>query len=208
MAGYPSKRSFGDVAHLSSWHPEIPQIACALTQICLANDLVEREKWVPAARMSVTDYLIRLCKYSYCSGEVFVVLLVLLRRLTDSHGIRLTSRTVYSLIIGTFVVAVKVKDDVIHKNSFYAEVGCVTVQELNSYERFVLASLDWNIYTGADDYHQAIENLGKLRPLLQRHIELSLVPPIPSKRIIEDNSHGETSEVEGGPCSNNTILSQ
>ena len=184
MAGYPSKRSFNDVAHLPSWHSEIPQIASALTQICLANDLEETVEWKPEACISIADYFIRLCKYSCCSGEVFVVMLVLLRRLTDCYNIGLSSRTIYSMIAGTFVVAVKLKDDIIHKNSFYAEVGCVSVQELNACERFVLSSLDWNICVDAADYQQTIDSLIKLRPLLHRHIELLLIPPIPCERNI------------------------
>lgn len=88
---------------------------------------------IPA--MSIQRYLERIFKYAHCSLSVFVVAYAYIDRLMLNHpGFRLTSLNVHRLLITSVMVATKFLDDLHHRNAYYAKVGGLTTEEINSLE--------------------------------------------------------------------------
>jgi len=88
---------------------------------------------IPA--MSIQRYLERIFKYAHCSPSVFVVAYAYIDRLMLNHpGFRLTSLNVHRLLITSVMVATKFLDDLHYRNAYYAKVGGVTTEEINSLE--------------------------------------------------------------------------
>jgi hypothetical protein len=100
--------------------------------------------------LSIHDYVHRLSKYFKCSSTMFVLVLMYIDEViaaakTQGENIVICSQTVHRLIITTLVVAVKYFEDSHYSNRFYAEVGGISLQELNKLETAFLLFLKWDV---------------------------------------------------------------
>jgi hypothetical protein len=51
------------------------------------------------------------------------------------------------------LIAIKFNEDLFYENSFYAKVGGISLQEINSLEQHLLKSLDYKLYLPNDVYY-------------------------------------------------------
>lgn len=84
--------------------------------------------------ITVSDYLHRIAIYSNISAETLVLSVIQLARISLLPDVPLTSTTIHRLILTSVLVCTKYCDDVFLKNRFYAELGGISVSELNDME--------------------------------------------------------------------------
>ena len=76
-------------------------------------------------------------------------MVIYLDRLQSEHlDLVINSCCIYRLLIASLVLAIKYCDDSYYKNSFYAQVGGISVDELNILERELYSLLDFKLYVG------------------------------------------------------------
>ena len=90
--------------------------------------------------MAIQDYIHRLCRYSECSKEVICYMFLLLGNAT-MNKLTITHRNVHKLVLTSFVISCKLRDDNYKSNAFYAEVGGVSLETLNEMELLFLDTL-------------------------------------------------------------------
>eukprot|EP01062_Namystynia_karyoxenos_P063216 TRINITY_DN56033_c0_g1_i1.p1 TRINITY_DN56033_c0_g1~~TRINITY_DN56033_c0_g1_i1.p1 ORF type:complete len:563 (+),score=121.38 TRINITY_DN56033_c0_g1_i1:111-1691(+) len=151
-------RCIAEVCGAEACHPLLEQIADIIVEVCGRQDafIFQNALGIPLSvfdaprpfNTSIHDYLIRFTKYGYCSKEVFVCMLIYL----DRFGAMMTlhSRNVHRALLAAFVCAAKLRDDVYFANSHYAQVGGVSLEELNVIELCFLQVLDWNMHVHGD----------------------------------------------------------
>eukprot|EP01135_Chromosphaera_perkinsii_P002961 Nk52_evm72s230 gene=Nk52_evmTU72s230 len=131
--------------------------------------------------ISILQYLERIAKYAPCSTQCFIIALIYLDRIiyakdktkakggnegvktgTDCGEIMLTSLNVHRLLITSIMTAAKYFDDNYYKNQFYARVGGVPNNELNTLELEFLFMLDFNLHITELEYEKyKLKLLGK-----------------------------------------------
>lgn len=169
MAHTASRRRFDEVWRLAAFHPLLPDIARDLTALCVEGDAARARAGkarVPSvfdgmepAAMSIQDYLVRLCKYSYCSPWTFPVMRVYIARFQAARVRKgatpdITSHNVHRLVLTCFVVAAKLRDDVYYANAYYAQVGGVSLRDINALEAHLLTLLDWTTHVEPEELAQ------------------------------------------------------
>eukprot|EP01060_Flectonema_neradi_P021386 TRINITY_DN2898_c6_g1_i1.p1 TRINITY_DN2898_c6_g1~~TRINITY_DN2898_c6_g1_i1.p1 ORF type:complete len:184 (+),score=36.02 TRINITY_DN2898_c6_g1_i1:48-554(+) len=97
--------------------------------------------------MPVVQYLLRLVKGARGTAELFTVMLIFINRLEQCAGIELTSRNCHRLLLTTFVIASKATEDFLFSNKYYAQIGGISLQDLNEMEVAFLNSTNWNTST-------------------------------------------------------------
>eukprot|EP00756_Hemistasia_phaeocysticola_P031354 Hpha_TRINITY_DN16348_c0_g1::TRINITY_DN16348_c0_g1_i3::g.59308::m.59308 len=99
-------------------------------------------------------YVQRLKKYFYCSPECFLVAYVLIDRLVDKFRdrFRIASYSMHRMLLTALMTAAKMRDDKFYTNRYYAQVGGISVTELNFLECYFLNMLDWNIHVSLEHY--------------------------------------------------------
>lgn len=148
------------------------------------NFCAERE---PA--ISVQRYVDRLVAYMYCSVEVFIYALAYLRRIV-ALGCPLHSRSVHRLLFTAVVVAAKVRDDFYWSMLYYAQVGGVDKQDLQTMElRFLLNMINFRAEVMPEEYREITQSIS----LAVKHVPL----PINS-----------TSDLASSYCSVSTVQSE
>ena len=110
--------------------------------------------------VSLHKYLERLSDYMKCSEECYVLAMIYIERLMKADcALTLNSLCVHRLILSAVAIAAKFFDDKYYKNSYYARVGGISVQEINTLERNFLFIIDFNLYVSDkqySDYHNML----------------------------------------------------
>ncbi|XP_022769664.1 cyclin-U2-2-like [Durio zibethinus] len=85
--------------------------------------------------MTIQSYLERIFRYTKAGPSVYVVAYVYLDRFCQSNPrFRIDTRNVHRLLIITIMVASKYVEDMNYRNSYFARVGGLTINELNNLE--------------------------------------------------------------------------
>eukprot|EP01065_Artemidia_motanka_P042441 TRINITY_DN569_c1_g3_i1.p1 TRINITY_DN569_c1_g3~~TRINITY_DN569_c1_g3_i1.p1 ORF type:complete len:308 (+),score=102.91 TRINITY_DN569_c1_g3_i1:212-1135(+) len=167
MAVVPSTRTFSEVEHLPCYVDILPLISERYHSLCVQND--GQKDPVPAdmrafcssqpPAMSVNDFIVRLCKYGHCSPETFVVMIIFLERCLERSSCPVNSKTFLRLILGSFVVAAKLRDDVYYTNAYYASIGGLTTGHVNAMEIALLRSIDWDVGVAQEEFEKVRERM-------------------------------------------------
>mmetsp|Transcript_30285 Transcript_30285/g.96815 ORF Transcript_30285/g.96815 Transcript_30285/m.96815 type:complete len:312 (-) Transcript_30285:155-1090(-) len=122
---------------------------------CLGSQLFARFHAIHPPQIDIVDYLTRLMKHFKCSCECYVVAWAYIDRLLRCQpDFTISALTLHRLSLTSLVLAVKFTDDVILSNSWYAQVGGVTTQELNALEANFLEMLSWRAHVSQEEYER------------------------------------------------------
>ena len=69
-----------------------------------------------------------------------------------TSGIILNPHNIHRIILGCLILAIKYNEDIYYTNKHYAEVGGLTLKEINELEFFSFQLLDFNLYISDDIY--------------------------------------------------------
>ena len=71
-------------------------------------------------------------KFMNCSISVFIYSLILIDRAQECNPVFVVNKkNIHRLVLAANIVSVKYLDDIYYKNSYYANIGGVTVKLLN-----------------------------------------------------------------------------
>eukprot|EP00939_MAST-03C_sp_MAST-3C-sp1_P004939 g4939.t1 len=104
-------------------------------------------------------YLDRLTKYLKCTKESYVLALAYLERLTRTVRLEITPLNEHRLLLVGVRVASKFLNDVHFDNKYYAEIGGISVKELNFLELAFVYALAFRLYVSESDYERVRRRL-------------------------------------------------
>ncbi|KJP87179.1 hypothetical protein AK88_03226 [Plasmodium fragile] len=104
--------------------------------------------------ISIKNYVERIGKYTGCSNECFVLLMIYLDRIVKINSdITLSLLCIHRLLITAIMIAAKFFDDLYYSNAFYAKVGGVSTEEINKLEGTFLHLIDYNLFVSSEEYN-------------------------------------------------------
>jgi len=110
--------------------------------------------------ISLPEYIERIRAYIPCSTECFVLAIVYIDRVLQTHPTFVVSQlNVHRLFITALVVACKFHDDFYFSNKYYSVVAGVSNVELNALEAKFCKLLSWKLFVKPDEYehyHQSV----------------------------------------------------
>jgi len=146
----------------------LPVLACVLTELCASNDeqsdpkrIVSKFHALCVPSLDIKGYLERIAKYSGCSPECFVLCLVYIDRIIQCRRFIVNSYSIHRLLITGSMLATKFFDDHYYNNAYYAKVGGVTCEEMNSLEVEFLFMLNFHLFVSTRTYKLYYQELVK-----------------------------------------------
>ncbi len=94
-----------------------------------------------------------------CSAECFILALVYIDRIIQRNGFMINSLNIHRIIITSVMLAAKFFDDQYFNNAFYAKVGGVPRQEMNSLELEFLFLVNFTLHVTPDVYQKYYNEL-------------------------------------------------
>lgn len=140
-------------------------ISNLLTSICTENGTRKQnnpllEPFIVAkTNTTIKTYLSHLAKYCQFEPPTLIAMLILIDRLCKTHSFRLNFSNVHKIILSSLVISIKFNEDEYFDNKFYAEVGGVTLNELNDLEYYFLKLIDFKVYIEEAEYCRYYKNL-------------------------------------------------
>lgn len=107
-----------------------------------------------APQISIADYVDRIFKYASCSSECFVLALIYIDRIIQRQAFVINSLNVHRVIITSVMLAAKFFDDHYFKNGFYAKVGGVPCNEMNSLEVEFLFLINFSLHVPPETFQK------------------------------------------------------
>ncbi|GAM26318.1 hypothetical protein SAMD00019534_094930, partial [Acytostelium subglobosum LB1] len=95
--------------------------------------------------ITIDLYIARILKYSPCSKECFITILMYIDRLITKRNFVVNSYNIHRILITSILVAAKYLDDIFYNNHFYSQVGGVSVKEINVMELDFLKLLSFDV---------------------------------------------------------------
>lgn len=111
----------------------------------------------------VLDFVSKIKKYSKCSDSCFVVGLIYVDRVVNMHDFVLTPQNVYLVYLTAVMVAAKFHEDIFYNNAFYAQLGEITLKEINATEVQLLSLLQFSLVVNGDLYDKYSRELCEYR---------------------------------------------
>ncbi|KAL0425810.1 UNVERIFIED_CONTAM: Cyclin-U2-1 [Sesamum radiatum] len=103
--------------------------------------------------MTIQSYLERIFRYTRAGPSVYVVAYAYIDRFCQFYPeFRIGARNVHRLLITTIMVASKYVEDMNYRNSYFAQVGGLTTNELNKLEVEFLFLMKFKLHVNVSVY--------------------------------------------------------
>ncbi|KAJ4462760.1 putative cyclin-dependent protein [Paratrimastix pyriformis] len=188
-------------------------LAGVLTKLVMRNDAMAQGRSAPIEpspfnaltppEISIEEYLGRLLKYMACSEACTILALIYIDRVIqfNNQSFVLTSLNIHRLLITSMVVAAKFFDDRYYTNLYYAQVGGISVAELNTMELDFLFLINFSLHVSEDHYRRYFSELKK--HAASRHA--AIPAPVPQWAVVPTSARRPSSarhpmEIEAAPA--------
>ncbi|XP_073023200.1 cyclin-U2-1 [Primulina eburnea] len=110
--------------------------------------------------MSIQAYLERIYRYTRAGSSVYVVAYIYIDRLCQLYPeFRIGSRNVHRLLVTTIMVASKYVEDMNYRNSYFARVGGLSTEEMNTLEFEFLFLMKFKLHVNVSVFESYCSHL-------------------------------------------------
>ena len=95
--------------------------------------------------LTLEQYLVRIIKYTEVEKNTLITAYLYIIKLIKKENFILSINNIYRLLLGSVVLAKKVLEDIKYKNSFYCEIGGMSVLEFNKIEYSLFTRLNFDV---------------------------------------------------------------
>jgi hypothetical protein len=114
-------------------------------------------KLIPA--LSLEKYLIRIIKYTEVENNTLIVAYLYIIKLIKKENFILSINNIYRLLLGSVVLAKKVLEDLKYNNSYYCEIGGISLQEFNKIEFSLFVRLNYEVNPKTEEIENVYKNI-------------------------------------------------
>ena len=114
-------------------------------------------KLIPA--LSLEKYLIRIIKYTEVENNTLIVAYLYIIKLIKNENFILSINNIYRLLLGSVVLAKKVLEDLKYNNSYYCEIGGISLQEFNKIEFSLFVRLNYEVNPKIEEIENVYKNI-------------------------------------------------
>jgi hypothetical protein len=108
-------------------------------------------------RIKIQDYLERLYKYGRMNISTILLMLIYIDRLCNINKIKLSYEIIHKLMLASLIVAIKYNEDEMNSLKFYAQLGGVSITELEYLEICFVTCINFNLFIKEDIYNKYYE---------------------------------------------------
>ena len=101
--------------------------------------------------LSLEKFLVRIVKYTEAENNTLIVAYLYIIKLIEKENFILTINNMYRLLLGSVVLAKKVMEDICYQNSYYCEIGGLSLQELNMIEFNLFIRINFEVNSKKED---------------------------------------------------------
>ena len=101
--------------------------------------------------LSLEKFLVRIVKYAEAENNTLIVAYLYIIKFIEKEHFILSINNMYRLLLGSVVLAKKVMEDICNQNSYYCEIGGLSLQELNMIELSLFIRINFEVNVKKED---------------------------------------------------------
>jgi len=121
-----------------------------------SNIKIFYNKFIPEIKLS--EYVLKIIELTKCEFNTIIYSLILIDKLYFK-GFIINEYNIYKLLYISIIISIKMNQDIIYDNKYYAKILGVEPKELLILEINFLTLLNFNIYISNDSFQYYLENL-------------------------------------------------
>jgi hypothetical protein len=130
-----------------------------LTEISSQNSEVEFNPDDPFSRQNPSKVTLqyffgRIRRYSQIEKSTLIIILIYIDRVCITSGIILNPHNIHRIILGCLILAIKYNEDVYYNNEYYAKIGGVPLDEINTLEYKSFELIEQNLFISDDIFEK------------------------------------------------------
>ena len=130
-----------------------------LTEISSQNSEVEFNPEDPFSRQNPSKVTLqyffgRIRRYSQIEKSTLIIILIYIDRVCITSGIILNPHNIHRIILGCLILAIKYNEDVYYNNEYYAKIGGVPLDEINTLEYKSFELIEQNLFISDDIFEK------------------------------------------------------
>ena len=102
--------------------------------------------------ITIKQYMQRIMKYTTPEPSTIILSLIYIDQICENSTLKLTRLNIYRFILLSLLTAIKYNEDDYFSNEYYAQVGGVSLKEINLLEYSFLFLLDFNCFIDDETY--------------------------------------------------------
>ena len=106
--------------------------------------------------IKIEDYLKRLVQYSKMEISTLILTFIYIKRFIDKENFIILFNNIFRLIISCSILAIKFNENRTFKNTIYAKIGGLSVEELNNLEYNVFNRLNFQLHVTDKEFSNII----------------------------------------------------
>ena len=107
--------------------------------------------------LSLEKFLVRIVKYTEAENNTLIVAYLYIIKLIEKENFILSINNMYRLLLGSVVLAKKVMEDIYCQNSYYCEIGGLSLQELNMIEFNLFVRINFEVNVKKEDVYNVYD---------------------------------------------------
>ena len=104
-------------------------------------------------KISILEYLNRIVNYTKIEDSTLITSIIYLDSVTQ-NGIYLTDYNIHTLLLICILIAIKMNEDDIYTNDYYAEVAGISLKKLNKIEHEFLSMNKFKLFVDKNIFEQ------------------------------------------------------
>lgn len=113
-------------------------------------------------KISISDYLYRICRYTKIEEDTLILALIYIDRFCKKQNVLLTDFNVHRILFASIVIAIKYIEDKFYSNKYYCKIGGMDLDILNEMEMKFLIGIGFDLYVEEKFFHIYKSRLMKL----------------------------------------------
>ena len=93
----------------------------------------------------IEEYIVRLVKYSKIDKSTLIITYIYIKRFILKEDYLISFNNIFRLIISCLILAIKFNENKTYKNSYYAKIGGLDVNDLNNLEYNIFSRLNFQL---------------------------------------------------------------
>ena len=111
--------------------------------------------------IKIEDYFNRLVKFSKMEKSTLLLTFIYIKRFIEKEKYIIAFNNIFRLIISCSILAIKFNEKRAFKNSFYAKIAGLELEDLNNLEYNVFYRLDFNLRVLDNDFYNLLLSIYK-----------------------------------------------
>ena len=111
--------------------------------------------------LTIEKYLKRIIKYTNFEKSTLILSFIYILHIIEKYNYFISKNNIYRIILASCLIASKFNEEINYKNSHFAKIGGLNLNEINFLEYSFLSKINFELYVNEGEFYFIIDKIIK-----------------------------------------------